>query len=230
MMVSKICLRTTLMQFPRHFLWKITILAGLLSFSLFSTLPAFSSESPKTRVDGNWIILNKKVVIDASIETLARFLKDVQKSVAIVPGLNKKTVLKQISKTERIDHDHFKLPKPFKDRYVVYQAKQKYDIGREILFTLNSIENYPFEDEGKVRGVVEEGRLLLQSHGKDETRTHLTVIMRVDPGGFIPVWLINLKLDKLTKDLFKKLNKNIQKEISRQRITQTHWTQTQDTR
>lgn len=210
------------MQFPRHFLCKNTILAGLFSFFLFSTLPAFSSEIQETRVDGNWIILNKKVVIDASIETLAHFLKDVSKSVTIVPGLKKKTILKQISKTDRIDYDHFKLPKPFKDRYVIYHAKQEYDTGREILFTLNSLENHPFEDEDKVRGVVKESSLLLQSHEKDEMRTHLTVTMQVDPGGFIPVWLVNLKIDKLTEDLFIRFKKNIQKEISRQNLTQTH--------
>ncbi|MDA1110806.1 MAG: hypothetical protein O3A78_13500 [Nitrospinae bacterium] len=144
--------------------------------------------------------------------------------MAIVPGLKKKTILKQISETVRIDYDHFKLPKPFKDRVVVYQAKQEYDTGHEVLFTLNSMKNYPLEDEDKVRGVVKEGSLLLQSFEKDPTKTHLTVTMRVDPGGFIPVWLINFQLDNLTKDLFIRLKENIQKEISRKNLTQTYWT------
>lgn len=78
------------MKFLRHFLWKVTILAGFLMFTLFSTIPAFSSETQETRVDGDWIILNKKVVIDASIATLAHFLKMSKNLWQLSPDSRKK--------------------------------------------------------------------------------------------------------------------------------------------
>jgi carbon monoxide dehydrogenase subunit G len=202
-----------------HFFSKNSILLAVLGWTLFFPAQALASETRQSRVEGGWIVLREQWVIDASIDTLAHFLKDVQKSVAIIPGLNKKTILKQISATERIDCDLFKLPRPFKDRYVIYHAKQEYDIGHETLFTVNSLEDYPFEDEGKVLGVVREGSLLLRSLENDETKTNLTVTMQVDPGGFIPVWLLSLKLKSLLKDLFKNFKKNIKKEISRQNTT-----------
>ncbi|GJL77801.1 MAG: hypothetical protein NPINA01_07900 [Nitrospinaceae bacterium] len=176
-------------------------------------------ESSETRMDGNWIILKKKAVVDAPMDTLAHFLKNVPTTIAIVPALKQKTILKQFSETERIDYDHFEMPRPFKDRYVIYQAKQETHTGREILFTLNSPENYPFEDKDKVLGVVKESSLLLQPHNKDKSKTHLTVIMQVDPGGLIPVWLINFHIDKLWERLFHRFQKNIQKEISKQNAT-----------
>jgi carbon monoxide dehydrogenase subunit G len=192
---------------------------AVLGLIFFFPAQALASDSQNSRVEGSWIVLKEKVTIDAPIDTLSHFLKDVSTSVAIVPGLNKKTILKQISETERIDYDHFKLPKPFKDRYVIYHAKEEYNTGYETLFTLSSLENYPFEDEGKVPGIVKDGSLLLQSHENDTTKTNLTVTMQVDPGGFIPVWLINLKLKTLLKKVFKNFQKNIRKELSRQSAT-----------
>lgn len=198
---------------------KKPLLITVLGLALLFPSPVLSSDSENSRVEGSWIVLKEKVTIDAPVDTLSHFLKDVSKSVAIIPGLKNKTILEQISATERIDYDHFKMPSPFKDRYVIYHAKEEYNTGYETLFTINSMENYPFEDEKKILGVVKEGSLLLQSLENDHTKTRLTVAMQVDPGGFIPVWLINLKLKSLLHNLFKDFRKNIKKEISRQSAT-----------
>ena len=185
------------------------------AFSGFSSLPgslALATEQMES-AEGRWVSINGQGVIDAPLSTVIDHFKDVNKADSMVPGLKTKKILTQVSDSERIDFDHFEVPWPFADRYTIYRARAKNIAGREILITLDSLENYPFEDNGKVPARIKESSFLLQSLPEDDSKTRVTIKLTVDPGGHLPVWLINLVSGSWSKKFFKNLRKNIKKEM-----------------
>lgn len=202
----------------KRFSLKFSIVLAVLGFSFLLCSWALATPVQHLEDDpGGWVFIKDEALIDAPISIVEQHFKDVQKADAMVPGLKTKKILEQLSDSERIDYDHYKLPWPFKDRYTVYRAREEYHSGQEILITLQSIDNYPFEDHGKVAVKIKESSFLLRSLPEDATKTRVRINLTVNPGGFLPVWLINLNSKAMSKDLFKNLRKNIRKEKSRQK-------------
>lgn len=165
-------------------------------------------KAPDENLD-DWITMEDKTVIDAPIELVSLFFTDVQKTITMTPGLKRKRILESISDTNRIDYDHFKLIWPFKDRFMIYRARKEYLHGDEILITMDSVENYPYEEEDKVRSFIDNSSILLKPTGKDEFKTTVTIKMKISPGGWLPLWLLRLHTDSWTKELFKNLREDI---------------------
>jgi len=134
----------------------------------------------------------------------------------MTPGLHAKSILRKISETKRIDYDHYKLMWPFKDRYLIYHAEQEYDTGQKILFTLNSIANYPYQDKDKILGTIQESSFLLQSLSDNLSKTKIIVSMRVNPKGWLPVWLLNMHSESWAKELLRNLQEDIQQYLASQ--------------
>jgi len=214
--------------------YRIFLIVSILTiFPGFPSLPgslALATSSEQMESDeGRWVFINGEDVIDAPLSTVMDHFKDVNKADSMIPGLKTKKILTQVSDSERIDYDHFEVPWPFSDRYTIYRARAKNVAGREILITLDSLENYPFEDKEKVPARIKESSFLLQSLPGDESKTRVTIKLTVDPGGHLPVWLINLVSASWTKEFFKNLRKNIKKEMALQKISATNWTQSLNT-
>jgi len=209
----------------------VSILTIFPGFSLLtgSLALATHSEEMESADEGRWVFINGEGVIDAPLSIVEEHFRDVQKSDSMIPGLKIKKILKQISDSERIDYDHYGLPWPFKDRYTIYRARAKYVTEREILITLNSIDNYPFEDNKKVSARIKESSFLLKSLPEDETKTRVTIKLKLNPGGFLPIWLINLNANNWSKKIFNNLRKNIRKEMTPQKISETNWTRSLNT-
>jgi hypothetical protein len=205
------------------------VVSLLTAFPGFSLLPgslalATSSEQMESTDEGRWVFINGEGVIDAPLSIVEEHFRDVQKSDSMIPGLKIKKILKQVSASERIDYDHYGLPWPFKDRYTIYRARAKNVAEREILITLNSIDNYPFADNDKVPALIKESSFLLLSLPEDESKTRVTIKLKLNPGGYLPIWLINLNANNWAKKFFKNLRKNIKKEMIPQKISETNWT------
>ncbi len=207
------------MTLPRNrFFSKFSLVPAVLAFSLLlcSWALATPGKLPATDPVG-WVFIKDEALIEAPISVVEQHFKDVQKADAMIPGLKTKKILEQLSDSERIDYDHYKLPWPFKDRYTVYRAREEFLSRQKIRITLKSLDNYSFEDKGKVAVKIRESHFLLKSLPGDETKTQVTVNLTVNPGGFLPVWLINLNAKSMSKDLFKNLRRNIRKEFARQK-------------
>lgn len=175
-----------------------------------------SSDSIKQENYEGWMRIEGEGVIDAPIHVVALFFKDVKKTLKMTPGLHDKTILKKISETKRIDYDHYRLMWPFKDRYLIYQAEQAYDTGQKILFTLNSIENYPYEDKDKILGTIRESNFLLQSLSENPSQTKISVSMRINPNGWLPSWLLNMQSESWVNELLRNLEEDIQQYLANQ--------------
>ena len=207
------------------FFKKISLFIAVLGFSfLHGTLALATPEEPLENDDGNWVFINAEGIIDAPLSIVADHFKDVKKADSMIPGLKIKRIVEQISDGERIDYDHFEMPWPFKDRYTIYRAREKIVNGQEILLTMNPLDNLPFEQNDKVAVRIKESSFLLKSLSEDESKTRVTIKLTVDPGGYLPVWFVNLNAKSWSKDLFKNLRKNIRKENARQNISRTNLT------
>lgn len=198
------------------------IFPALLGFSLLLCSLALATASEQIDNDeGRWVSINDEGVIDAPLWIVMDHFKDVKKADAMIPGLIVKRILKQISETERIDYDHYKVPWPFADRYTIYHARTKNIAGREIFITMKSLDNYSFEENDKVLARVKKSSFLLQSLPEDESKTKVTIKLMIDPGGYLPIWLINLVAGSWSEDFFRNLRKHIRNEAVKLKILHT---------
>lgn len=212
------------------FFQKFSLLTAGIGFSfLLGTSALATPGEPLENDDGNWVFINDEGIIDAPLSIVVDHFKDVLKAEPMIPGLKIKIILEQISDGERIDYDHFEMPWPFKDRYTIYRAKEKIVTGGEILLTMNPLDSFPFKENDKVAVKIKESTFLLKSLPEDESKTRVTINVTVDPGGYLPVWLINLNTKSWSNDLFSNLRKNVRKEISRQKKSPTNLTKNANT-
>ena len=149
------------------------------------------NENPSNLVsiDNNGVNYKYTMDINASIHTLSEFIRDEDKVIKISPSLKDKRILEKISTRKRIDLDHIEMIWPLKDRYLIYLAREVYSNEFQALFTMNSI-NYFYEDASKVLGTMKNGRVYLVSMGFEKNTTRATVEITLDPGGWIPNWIM----------------------------------------
>mgnify|MGYP005640860939 CR=1 FL=1 len=149
------------------------------------------NENPSNLVsiDNNGVNYKYTMDINASIHTLSEFIRDEDKVIKISPSLKDKRILEKISSRERIDLDHIEMIWPLKDRYLIYLAREEYSNDTRALFTMNSI-NYFYEDASKVLGTMKNGRIYFVAIGSKKNITRATVEITLDPGGWIPNWIM----------------------------------------
>jgi len=165
---------------------------------------------------GDWILLEDEIVVDAPMELVSWFFLDTRSLIKMTPGLMEKRILETLNETERIDYDHFKLIWPFKDRYMIYQAREEFNHENEILFKLDSIEDYPYKDENKVQGIIKNSFIRFKASGENQFQTHVSLRMNVNPGGFLPRWIIRMHIKSWTKELFTNLQRDVQRYLKKQ--------------
>lgn len=163
----------------------------------------------KNKKKEKWLSFKGEAVIDAPIDVVSYFFKDIEKSVKFTPGIKEKRIFEVISDTERIEYTYTRLPWPFKDRYTIYSFKEAYNNGNEVLLTMNSVKDYPFKDKNKILGTIKESHFLLRSLEADESKTHVAIDMHIDFGGWLPLWLVKPHTKKWADKLLKNLGKNI---------------------
>ena len=78
---------------------------------------------------------------------------------------------------------------PLKDRYLIYLAREVYINESQALFTMNSV-NFFYEDASKVLGTMKNGRIYLVAMDFNKNITRATVEITLDPGGWIPNWIM----------------------------------------
>lgn len=142
--------------------------------------------------DGEWLSYKGEALIEAPIDTVLYFFKDIERSRKFTPGVKIKHILEEFSKTDRIEYAYIPLTWPFADRYMVYRAKEVFNDGSSVLLTANSTQTNPYKEEENVLGFLKGGRFYLKSVGPKMELTQVTVEVNLDPGGRLPFWLINL--------------------------------------
>jgi hypothetical protein len=182
----------------------------------------------KSQVDGitiynkrenneNLLSYKAEAVINAPLDIIFYFFKDVEKSVRFTPGTQEKRVLEELSDKDRIEYVLSKLPWPFKDRYLIYRAKETVHTGKEVLFTVNSVEGYPYKEEDRILGAIKNSRFLLKSMEADSSKTLVMAEVYLDPGGWLPHWFIELYTPNWAGRLLKQLKIQVEEYVVQQK-------------
>ena len=169
----------------------------------------------------NWVTMEDKTVIDAPIELVSLFFTDVQKTITMTPGLKNKRILESISDNNRIDYDHYKLMWPFQDRFMIYRARKEFYKKDQILIKINSVENYPYQERDKVRGYINNSSVLLKTTKKNPFKTSVKIKMNVNPGGWLPKWLVKFHTGSWAKELLKNLREDVKAYLEEQKYPKT---------
>lgn len=164
---------------------------------------------------GDWILLENEIVVEAPIQLVSWLFKDTRSSVKMTPGLKEKKILESYNEFDRVDYDHFKLIWPFKDRYMIYHAREEFNREDEVIFKLDSIEGYPYEDENKVQGFISDSFIRLKSSEASPFKTRVSLKMNINPGGLLPRWFIRMHTESWTDELFKNLQRDIHRYVKR---------------
>ncbi len=102
-------------------------------------------------------------------------------------------VIRKISATEVIYRTEIEAPWPVSNRDLIMHLKIRQDTASGILYIdLKSMPGLLPEKDGVVRVPQAAGHWVITPSGKNEVRIDHTFL--VDPGGAVPVWLINLTL------------------------------------
>lgn len=163
----------------------------------------------KKNSQGGFLSSRGEAVIDAPLNIVALFGRDEKKALRILPRTTEKRVLEKLSPTERIDYDHIELVWPLSDRYLIYRVKEAFTSDKEILFTINSVKDFPFKDENKVLGAIKNGKIRMTSLEKEPSKTYVSVEIHLDPGGWVPGFLVERYIPDWSKDFLKSLKKNV---------------------
>jgi hypothetical protein len=126
-----------------------------------------------------------------SLSTLLNLIKDVNSHSTWIYKCTESKMLKINSDSSFIFYEHFEVPWPANDRDIIIKNKINYDpIRKTVLITEEGIPDYLPEKNDMVR---------IQSyHGTWKLRDERNglifseYIVTIDPGGYIPAWIINL--------------------------------------
>ncbi|MGV7221723.1 MAG: START domain-containing protein [Nitrospinales bacterium] len=165
----------------------------------------------------DWVTMEDKTVIDAPIEMVSLFFTDVGKTVTMTPGLKNKKILESISEHNRIDYDHYELMWPFQDRFMIYRAIKEFNEKGQIIIKINSVENYPYQEREKVRGYIDNSSVLLKTSKKNPFKTFVKIKMNINPGGWLPKWLVKFHTDSWAKELLKNLREDVKAYLDQQK-------------
>ncbi len=152
-------------------------------------IKVFLRKTPLSQVK----VFKSKMVLDVDLATAVGFLYDEQRWLDWMILCNKVDVLNFISKKEQIIYMVNKAPWPVSKRDGIMRRKTFKDIADgSIYLEMCSIPTYIPEKEGHVRVP------LLVGYGQvrpiSDNKVEIVYEILVDPGGWIPVWLVNMQV------------------------------------
>jgi hypothetical protein len=119
-------------------------------------------------------------------------------------------VVKEISATEKIYHTVIEAPWPVTDRDMVVHIRTKHSGDKkETMITTESERGVVAEQKGFVRVPASRALWII----REKTKNHLEIkyTMQIDPGGDVPVWLVNWVCAQAPYQSFKNLKAVLEK-------------------
>lgn len=148
--------------------------------------------------------------VDAPIEKVITILRDVKSAKTWVPNLIERKYVKEMSDTELIVYEVSDVPWPITDRDMILHHKislSKDQTSIILYFKSVDMDEIPPNDD-YVRAQFHFGKITFIPEGE---KTHIEMIMLVDPMGSIPKWAVNIMQVSLPHNLISSLNKHATK-------------------
>ncbi len=143
--------------------------------------------------------------LNAPVDQIMEVLRKVEISRDWMPDTAVKYTVKEISDLEAVTYSVNKLPWPFSGRELLLHNKLRLDRQNKYLVVdVFSVEDAsrPVE-EGNVRAFMHIGQTCIRPVGPHQTRILFTFFL--DPKGYIPAWLANLKQKELPYNFLRSL-------------------------
>lgn len=144
-------------------------------------------------------------IINAPIDQVMEVLRKVEISQEWMPDTEVKYTVKEFSDLEAITYSVNKLPWPFSGRELLLRNILRLDQQRKYLVVdAFSVEDasYPVGN-GNVRAFMHRGQTCIRPVGRQHTEVLFTFLL--DPKGYIPSWLVNMKQKELPYNFLKSL-------------------------
>jgi hypothetical protein len=148
--------------------------------------------------------------ISTSLTTLTAVLMDVDGSKDWVYATKKISLLKQVSPASLIYYSEIEIPWPGSNRDFIVEIQASQDEKTKVV-TVDGFNkpDYLPENNNMVRIRQSYSKWLITPLQKGQVK--IEYVLQVDPGGNIPIWLINLFATKGPLETFKKLREQVKK-------------------
>ncbi|HWK03407.1 MAG TPA: START domain-containing protein [Puia sp.] len=202
---------------------KIVFLLALVLSVLFGRAPIYGQENWKLKSDRDGIAIFLRSLPDskfkavkvecelaASLSQLVAVILDVNTGDQWVYSTKSSVLLKQVSPSELYYYSEVNIPWPASNRDFIAHLTAVQDPHSKVVTIYGPTVPYyvPVKND-IVRITQSEGKWVITPVGLHKIKVEYT--LRVDPGGNIPAWLINLFAAKGPYESFKNLRGHLQK-------------------
>lgn len=152
-------------------------------------IKVFSQKIP----DSDILAFKATGTLKAPIEQIMEVLRKVEISSEWLPDTKIKYTVRELSDLEAITYSVTYLPWPFSDRELLLHNRLRLDRQRKYLV----VDTFSVEDSShpvgtnNVRAYMEIGRTFIRP--VDNQHTEILFAFLLDPRGYIPAWVVNLK-------------------------------------
>ena len=155
--------------------------------------------------DSNILAFKATGTLNAPIEQIMEVLRRVEIAKEWMPDIEVKYMVKEFSDLDGITYSVNKLPWPFSGRELLLRNELRLDRQKKYLIVdIFSVEDASFPvAKGNVRAFMHMGQTCMRPVGKE--RTEILFVFYLDPEGYIPSWLANMKQKELPYDFLRSL-------------------------
>jgi hypothetical protein len=164
----------------------------------------------KTVENSNLKAIRVKVAVPATLSQLVAIILDISSAKDWVYSTRSASLLKQVSPSELFYYSEVALPWPITNRDFVAHLITTQDAKTKVV-TIDGpvVHDYLPEKKDIIRVRNSYGKWVLTP--LQNNMVYIDYTLETDPGGSIPVWLVNLFATKGTMETFKKLKEQLAK-------------------
>ncbi|MHA4809746.1 START domain-containing protein [Flavitalea flava] len=166
----------------------------------------------RTLPDSRFNAVKVECTLTATLSQFVAVILDVNTGTEWEYSTKSSILLKQVSPSELYYYSEVSVPWPVSNRDFIAHLKAVQDPGTKVVTIYGpTIPDYIPEKKDIVRVLRSEGKWIITPIAGNRVKVEYT--LRVDPGGNVPAWLINMFATKGPYESFKKLKVHLQKPV-----------------
>jgi hypothetical protein len=166
----------------------------------------------RTFPDSKFKAIKVEVELDATLSQMVAVVMDVNTGAEWVYSTKSSVLLKQVSPSELYYYSEVSIPWPAANRDFIAELRAVQDPHSRVVTIYGPVfPDYMPVKKDIVRVRRSEGKWIISPLAKGKIKVEYT--LRVDPGGDLPAWLVNMFVTKGPYESFKKLKEQLQKPV-----------------
>ncbi|HTI91701.1 MAG TPA: START domain-containing protein [Puia sp.] len=166
----------------------------------------------RTFPDSKFKAIKVEVELDATLTQMVAVVLDVNTGAQWVYSTKSSVLLKQVSPSQLYYYSEVSIPWPAANRDFIAELRAVQDSHSRVVTIYGPVfPDYLPEKKDIVRVRRSEGKWVISPLGSRRIKVEYT--LRVDPGGDLPAWLVNMFVTKGPYESFKKLKEQLRKPV-----------------